>query len=51
MEEKMQYIWKNETLLIKPLPPGKKVITCKWIFKLKPKIESKANNKKALLVA
>jgi hypothetical protein len=51
MEEEMQSIWKNETWLLKPLPPGKKAITCKWVFKLKPGIGNKPDRKKVRLVA
>lgn len=38
MQDKMNSIWKNNTWDLTPLPPGRKAITCKWIFKLTPNI-------------
>jgi len=51
IQEEMNSIWKNETWSLEPLPPKKKTITCKWIFKLNPDINDGPSIKKAYLVA
>ena len=47
----MDSIWKNKTWTVEPLPPGRRAITCKWVFKLKPGLQGQPPIKKARLVA
>lgn len=51
MEREMQSIEENNTWKLTELPPGKKVIGLKWIFKLKKDAEGKIIKYKARLVA
>ena len=41
----------NHTWIITPLPPGKKVIGCKWIYKTKFHSDGSVAKHKARLVA
>ena len=46
MQEKVESLLKNETWELVKLPEGKRVISCKWIFKRKegiPGVESTRN--------
>ena len=38
MDEEIQSLKKNETWILVPRTKGKRVIGCKWVYKLKPKI-------------
>ena len=51
MEREMQSIEENNTWKLSELPPGKKTIGLKWIFKLKKDAEGKVLKHKARLVA
>ena len=51
MEDEIQSIHKNQTWNLVPLPPNKKAITSKWIFKTKPGLNGAPERLKARLVA
>ena len=51
MDEEMETLCKNETWDLIPHPPNKKVIGCKWIYKVKHNADSSVNCFKARLVA
>lgn len=51
MDKEMQSIEENKTWKLSELPPGKKVIGLKWIFKLKKDAEGKIVKHKVRLVA
>ena len=51
MNEEMQALCKNETWDLVPCSPHKKVIGCRWIYKLKHNIDGSVNRCKARLVA
>ena len=38
MDEEIQSLDKNEKWILGPRPKGKRVIGCKWVYKLKPEI-------------
>jgi hypothetical protein len=42
---------KNDTWILVPLPSEQKPITCKWIFKIKYKVDGSVAKYKARLVA
>ena len=42
---------KNETWQFTDLPPSKKLVGCKWVFTIKPKIDGTIETYKARLVA
>nr|KYP49742.1 Retrovirus-related Pol polyprotein from transposon TNT 1-94 [Cajanus cajan] len=41
----------NKTWTVTPLPPGKRVVGCKWIFKIKYNTDGSIARHKARLVA
>jgi hypothetical protein len=45
-----QSLMKNNTWELATLPPGRKAITCKWIFKIKHKADGSIDRYKARLV-
>ena len=51
MEDEITSIHKNETWDLVPLPVGKKAITSKWVYKVKPGLNGAADRFKARLVA
>ncbi len=51
MNEEMEAIWKNVTWTLTKLPPGRKPIGCKWIFRLKLFKDGAIERYKARLVA
>jgi len=51
MKEEYEYIIKNNTWDLVKLPHGKQPIGCRWLFKLKFKIDGSIDKNKARLVA
>jgi hypothetical protein len=51
MHEEFQTLIKNKTWHLIPPRPGLNIIDCKWIFKLKHKVDGSINRYKARLVA
>lgn len=51
MDAEYQSLMKNNTWELVDLPPGKKVIGCKWIFKTKYEADGSIDKHKARLVA
>ncbi|KAH9288125.1 hypothetical protein KI387_032242, partial [Taxus chinensis] len=51
MDSKYQSVMKNNTWQLVDLPPGKKPIGCKWIFKTKYKSDGTIDKYKARIVA
>lgn len=51
MEQELEAIEKNETWSLTELPPGKKAIDLKWVYKLKKDTEGKVVKHKARIVA
>ena len=51
MLEEIASIYKNHTWTLVPLPPNKKAITSRWVFKVKPGLRSDHTRYKARLVA
>jgi hypothetical protein len=51
MHEEFQALIKNKTWHLIPPRPGLNIIDCKWIFKLKHKVDGSINRYKARLVA
>ena len=50
MGEEIQLLEQNETWLIEDLLPSKKPINCKWVYKLKYKVDGNIKRSKARLV-
>jgi len=51
MDDEFRSLLKNKTRTLIPLPPGRKTIGCKWIFKIKYKANGEVDRYKARLVA
>ena len=51
MNEEMEALCKNETWDLVPLPPNKKAIGCRWIYKVKYNADGSVNRFKAQLIA
>ncbi|KAH9291902.1 hypothetical protein KI387_042909 [Taxus chinensis] len=51
MEEEMESLYKNNTWDLVKLPPGRKQVGCKWVFKKKYNADGKIEKYKARLVA
>ena len=51
MDVEYQSLMKNNTWELVDLPPSKKAISCKWIFKTKYKVDGSIDKNKARLVA
>jgi len=51
MKEEYEYIIKNNTWDLVKLPHGKQPIGCRWLFKLKFKVDGSIDKHKARLVA
>ena len=50
MVEELEALCKNKTWVITPLPLGKKVVNCKWVYTMKQNAEGKIERYKARLV-
>ena len=51
MDEEMSALDVNHTWDLVPLPDGKKAIGCKWVYKIKHKVDGSIERYKARLVA
>lgn len=51
MDDEYESLMKNKTWILTKLPPGRKPITTKWVYKLKRKIDGSIERFKARLVA
>lgn len=51
MRNELLALQRNETWFLVPLPPNKKAIRCKWLFKIKENLDGTVNRDKARLVA
>lgn len=51
MEEEMKALTKNNTWENQALPPGKKLVGCRWVFTIKYKPDGTVERYKARLVA
>ena len=51
MDSKFQALKKNKTWHLVPWQKGTNVIDCKWVFKLKRKVDGSIDRHKARLVA
>lgn len=51
MESEHQALLRNKTWHLVPLPKGKNVIGCKWVYKVKRKADGTVDRYKARLVA
>ena len=50
MQEELEALKKNNTWKLVPLPRGKKVVGCKWVFSIKHKADGSIDRYKARLV-
>jgi hypothetical protein len=51
MRSKIDSIHQNGTWSLVPIPIGKRLITAKWVFKLKVEVDGRSHKHKARLVA
>jgi len=51
MKEEMDSLEKNKTWELVKLPKDRKMVGCKWVFKLKKGVDGKVERYKARLVA
>src|SRR4051812_1468494 len=51
MSEELEAFHKTNTWELVPLPPGVRPVSCKWIYKVKTKIDGSVDRYKARLVA
>ena len=51
IKEEMEALMKNKTWNLVPLPRGKKIVGCKWVFSIKHKADGSIERYKARLVA
>lgn len=51
MQQEYDALMKNYTWDLVPLPPDRKAIGCKWIFRVKENVDGSVNKFKAQLVA
>ena len=51
MQEELEALKKNNTWKLVPLPEGKKIVGCKWVFSIKYKADGSIDRYKARLVA
>ena len=51
MKEEMKSIKNNETYILTELPPGKRLIQCRWVFRIKRNLDGTIDRYKARLVA
>ncbi|KAF5478674.1 hypothetical protein F2P56_005215 [Juglans regia] len=51
MQEELEALKKNNTWKLVPLPEGKKIVGCKWVFSIKYKADGLIDRYKARLVA
>ena len=51
MEKELAFLLTNKTWILKPLPEGRKVVKCKWIYKVNYKPSGEVERFKARLVA
>jgi hypothetical protein len=51
IKEEIEALLKNDTWTLVPLPEGKKIVGCKWVFSIKHKADGFVERYKARLVA
>ncbi|PKI76201.1 hypothetical protein CRG98_003428 [Punica granatum] len=51
MAEEIRALELNQTWILETLPPGKRPIDCKWVFKIKRRADGSVERYKARLVA
>ena len=51
MQDELQALAANNTCQLTPLPPGKKTIGCKWVYKIKYHSDGTVERHKARVVA
>lgn len=50
MAKEIKDLEANQTWILTPLPPNKKIIGCKWVYKIKHKQDGSIERYKASLV-
>ena len=50
MNEEIQALEMNNTWVVQPLPPGKRTIGCRWLYKVKYRADDSLDRYKARLV-
>ena len=50
MNEEIEALKKNDTWIIKDLPPGKKPISCKWVYRIKYNADGSIQRYKARFI-